>query len=143
MVNPQKFDTAIVSENGTNVFIFEDSKIAYYILGILNSKLIDFYFRLFNSNTHVSSTELNRLPIIKPSNEQLNAVETIIQKICSLKEGDPEADVSTLEVELNKMVYRLYDLTWDEVKVIEPEFSLSRTEYENINIGGKQNGKNY
>jgi hypothetical protein len=45
----------------TNVFISGDSKVTHYILGILNSKLIDFCFRLFNSNTQASSTELNHL----------------------------------------------------------------------------------
>ena len=28
------------------------------------------------------------------------------------------------------MVYRLYGLTYDEVKTIEPEYSVSREEYE-------------
>jgi tRNA1(Val) A37 N6-methylase TrmN6 len=137
IVDPRKFDTAIVSENHTNVFIFEDSKAAYYILGILNSKLIDFYFRLFNSNTQVSSTELNRLPIIKPNNEQLNTVETIVRKICHLKEGDPEANIFALERQIDTLVYRLYNLTWDEVRVIESGFPMGKVEYENIKMGDK------
>jgi hypothetical protein len=29
------------------------------------------------------------------------------------------------------MVYKLYQLTYDEVQVVDPEFSLSREEYEN------------
>ena len=32
-------------------------------------------------------------------------------------------------------VYRLYNLTYDEVKIIEPDFPLSKTEYEGINNG--------
>jgi hypothetical protein len=28
------------------------------------------------------------------------------------------------------MVYKLYELTYDEVKIIDPEFELSREEYE-------------
>jgi hypothetical protein len=54
----------IDSATGTGAFItalFDDSKLARYILGVLNSKSADFYFRLFNSNTQTSLTELNRL----------------------------------------------------------------------------------
>jgi hypothetical protein len=132
IVDPKNFDTPIVSENHTNVFIFDDSKAVYYILGILNSKLIDFYFRLFNSNTQVSSTELNRLPIIKPNKEQLNAVETIVREICSQKGRNPQADTRGLERQIDNLVYRLYHLTWEEVRVIEPGFPLSKAEYEGI-----------
>jgi tRNA1(Val) A37 N6-methylase TrmN6 len=135
IVDPKRFDTPIVSENGTNIFVCNDTQTSYYILGILNSKLMDFYFRLFNSNTHVSSTELNRLPIIKPSKEPLNAVKTIVQKICHLKEGNPGADTTGLERQLDNLVYRLYNLTWDEIRVIEPGFPLGRAEYEGIEGG--------
>jgi hypothetical protein len=119
IVDPKKFDTPIVSENHTNVFIFKDIQTAYYILGILNSRLIDFYFRLFNSNTQVSSTELNRLPIIRPNKEQLNVIKTLVQKVCRRKEGNPEADTSELERELDNMVYDLYGIDDNERKVIE------------------------
>jgi hypothetical protein len=39
---------------------------------------------------------------------------------------------------LNKsnIVYRLYNLTYEEIKVIEPEFPLSRAEYEGMEEGG-------
>jgi hypothetical protein len=79
------FDMSIVSENHTNAFIYNYMQISYHILGILNSKLIDFYFRLFNSNTQFSSTELNQLPIIKPNKEQLNTIKAVVQKICYQK----------------------------------------------------------
>lgn len=41
-----------------------------------------------------------------------------------------------LEQRPDNLVYRLYNLTYDAVKVIKPEFSLSRAEYERIEIGG-------
>ena len=36
--------------------------------------------------------------------------------------------------DLNNLVYKLYELTYDEVKVIEPEFVLSKKEYEAIKL---------
>jgi hypothetical protein len=132
IINPKTFDMPIISENGTNVFICKDNQFAYYILGILNSKLIDFYFRLFNSNTHVSSTELNRLPIIKPNKKQFDEIKTVVQEICNIKESNFDLDTSDQERKLNLMVYYLYSLIYDEVKAIEPDFSLSRIEYERM-----------
>jgi hypothetical protein len=134
IVDPKRFDTPIVSENGTNVFICNNAQDACYILGILNSKLIDFYFRLFNSNTHVSSTELNRLPIIKPSREQLNAIKTLVQQICNQKESNLKADTTALERQIDSLVYHLYNLTYDEIKVIEPDFPLGKAEYEGVKL---------
>jgi hypothetical protein len=32
------------------------------------------------------------------------------------------------------MVYKIYELTYDEVLVVEPEFSLSKQEYDNYKI---------
>jgi hypothetical protein len=89
---------------------------------------------LFNSNTQVSSTELNRLPIIKPNKEQLGAVNTLVRQICRQKESGPDVDISALERELNNVVYRLYNLTYEEVKVIEPVFPVGRAEYEGREI---------
>jgi hypothetical protein len=37
---------------------------------------------------------------------------------------------STLEQPVDNLVYRLYNLTWEEVKVIEPGFPIGKAEYE-------------
>jgi hypothetical protein len=44
------------------------------------------------------------------------------------KAASPKADTSVLERRVDNLVYRLYDLSWEEVKVIEPEFPLSKAE---------------
>jgi len=36
--------------------------------------------------------------------------------------------------QIDIMVYKLYDLTYEEVKVIDPGFALSKEEYENYKI---------
>lgn len=35
---------------------------------------------------------------------------------------------------IDNLVYKLYELTYDEVKVIDPAFSLSKKEYEGIKL---------
>jgi adenine-specific DNA-methyltransferase len=39
-------------------------------------------------------------------------------------------DTSKEEREIDMMVYKLYGLSFDEVRIVEPEFALSREEYE-------------
>jgi hypothetical protein len=46
------------------------------------------------------------------------------------KAASPQADTTELERLVDTLVYRLYNLTYNEVKVMEPEFPLEKTEYE-------------
>lgn len=45
-------------------------------------------------------------------------------------------NLSTLELEskIDLIVYKLYELTYDEVLIIEPEFSVNATDYENYKL---------
>ena len=71
------------------------------IMGLLNSKLIDYYFRLYSSNTQVSANELRSIPIIVDEN---------IQKIVE----DIQEGKKSLE-ELDNHVFNIYDLSKEEV----------------------------
>lgn len=33
--------------------------------------------------------------------------------------------------QIDIMVYKLYELTYDEVKIVEPQFALTKEEYDN------------
>jgi len=39
-------------------------------------------------------------------------------------------DTTDIETQIDLMVYKLYELTYDEVLVVEPEFGLSAQEYD-------------
>ena len=43
--------------------------------------------------------------------------------------GDRHADTSELEKVIDRLVYKLYQLTYDEVKIIDPEFELTEQKY--------------
>lgn len=52
--------------NSCNFIYVKENKIGidiYYLLGLLNSKLLNWYFKLFSSNNHVNNYELDNLPI--------------------------------------------------------------------------------
>lgn len=47
-----------------------------------------------------------------------------------MKEADSMTDTSSLEGGINRYVYHLYGLTYDEVLIIDPETPIKREEYE-------------
>lgn len=103
-----------------------------YIWALLNSKLICWYVYLFIygkaiRTMHFDSVSTNRIPI-KLSKSQSSFIE-IVDSILNNKEK-LSIDKIAQEKLIDKMVYQLYDLTYDEVLVVDPESPITREEYE-------------
>ena len=47
---------------------------------------------------------------------------------------DENTSIQDLENQINNIVYHLYNLTYDEVLIIDPQTPISREEYENIEL---------
>ena len=52
-------------------------------------------------------------------NKQTSDIENIVDQIISVKCKNPEAETSSLEAEIDQIVYDLYGLTEEEVRIIE------------------------
>ncbi|MBL7788465.1 MAG: Eco57I restriction-modification methylase domain-containing protein [Chitinophagales bacterium] len=103
--------------------ILGEIEILKSVLAILNSKLIDWYFKIKFKDKHLAggyislNTQLlSKVPICKKINQNIN---TCVDKILSLKKSNPDADTSELEAEIDKLVYELYGLSEEEIAVIE------------------------
>ena len=46
------------------------------------------------------------------------------------KKENPMGDTSELENQIDLIVYRLYNLTYDEVLIVDPDSPITREEYE-------------
>ncbi|GAA7348058.1 class I SAM-dependent DNA methyltransferase [Helicobacter pylori] len=100
-----------------------------YLLGILHSKLITFAFKTFyaggglgESGYRYKKAFIERLPIpkITPQNQKLaHKITDGAKAILALKEKDPKANTKELEKEIDTLVYQLYNLTDEEIKIIE------------------------
>jgi adenine-specific DNA-methyltransferase len=95
-----------------------------YLVAVLNSKLCDFYF--FQKTAVIAGgrkrytkqyVEQNPIPIITEK-EQQPFIDKVDQ-ILTLKKDNPAADTSALEREIDVMVYALYGLTEEEIKIVE------------------------
>jgi adenine-specific DNA-methyltransferase len=66
--------------------------------------------------------------------QKQKVIENLVQKCIAAKNCDRNAGISKLETAINNLVYKLYQLTYDEVKIIDPEFELTEQEYTVIKI---------
>jgi adenine-specific DNA-methyltransferase len=86
----------------------------YFILGVLNSDIVDFFFRAMNGNTQVSATELNLLPI--PIGKHEGNIACMAKKI---QESSNGCEMKTLISELNRLVANAYGLKLNELEFIQ------------------------
>ena len=96
-----------------------------YLLGVLNSRPISFWFEhkfgklqrgLF---PQFKINELASFPIPHADKIQEEEIATIVNCILSAKKMNPQADTTALEREIDHLVYDLYGLTEEEIKIVE------------------------
>jgi type I restriction-modification system DNA methylase subunit len=96
----------------------------HYVLGVLNSRITTWYYR---SNTdeegkvfaQIKIELLRKMPIPKADKERQRPIIQLVDKILAAKQRDAEADTSALEREIDELVYVLYGLTPEEIKIVE------------------------
>ena len=89
------------------------------LLGILNSRLVNWFFRCFSTNSNVNGYEIDNLPIPYVSQEKQEAIKTKVLNVMHKKNLNHYANASTVESEIDRLVYQLYGLTEEEITVIE------------------------
>jgi adenine-specific DNA-methyltransferase len=95
-----------------------------FILGLINSKLINWYYtNLFTNEStltvNLSKEYLSQIPIINLSNTEQKSILDKVDKILNLKIENPQANTSDLEKEIDAMIYKLYGLSDEEIKIVE------------------------
>jgi type II restriction/modification system DNA methylase subunit YeeA len=63
--------------------------------------------------------KIEMLPIKEPTEIEESLLEKIVNQILTAKKLDPKADTTALETEIDQLVYQLYELTAEEIKIIE------------------------
>ena len=97
----------------------------YIILACLNSKLLNWYYQNIVNNevgealAQVKRGHLATLPIPKINSSVFPTIESLIKEVLNLKQDNNSADTESLESKIDLLVYQLYDLTEEEIKIIE------------------------
>jgi adenine-specific DNA-methyltransferase len=99
-----------------------------YLLGYLNSRLNEITYsrwyctKLGSSGTRWLNQHVLSIPVppITPENQSLvSQIESLVDQILARKRGNPPADTRELERAIDDIVYRLYDLSPDEIRLVE------------------------
>ena len=94
-----------------------------YLCATLNSRLVTWFIKqtALNSGMGVprwirSTVEQIPIPVLPPADQRplADATDRIIEAL----DADPDADVTALEAEVNRLVYDLYGLVDDEIRLV-------------------------
>ncbi len=94
------------------------------LLGILNSRVIRFYLGNVAVTSGMGTSQwinnyVKEFPIPTVTTEQQTEIIELVDQILDDKQANPDANTSSLENEIDKLVYELYDLTEDEIAIVE------------------------
>jgi hypothetical protein len=94
------------------------------LLANLNSSVTTFFYSKLSSTVRGGYLRfiyqhLSQIPIPKPNQSNREAIEERVEKILTAKKKNASADTTPLEREIDQLVYKLYGLTEEEIKIVE------------------------
>jgi len=127
---------SIISCYSDDIVLFNMSNIAInkkqessielkYILALINSRLMSYYFQLNTAKAvrklfpKIILKDLRQFPIKVISTEEQKPFIKLVDKIIESKILSPLTETSELENQIDQLVYQLYDLTEEEIRIIE------------------------
>jgi len=125
-----------------NILLKTEFSDAYeFYLALLNSRLLNWYYANNYSNNseltvNISKTYLEHLPVPTYSSAIHWQLVDKVLNIISIKKSNYNNDTKDLEDDIDLLIYKMYDLIYEEVKTIHPEIEeiISKEEYERNEI---------
>ena len=90
-----------------------------FLLGVMNSKLVDYFYSKLFMGWQITIPALEVIPIPYCTREKQLKVCSLVKNAINTKRTNPSADTSALESEIDRLVYQLYGLTEEEIKIVE------------------------
>ncbi|MDC4231821.1 MAG: hypothetical protein M8319_05795, partial [Nitrosopumilus sp.] len=121
-------DKGFVPEATLFAMIGDDLK---YLLGILNSKIALWYFEQISTSSGMGTNrwkkyKIEQLPIKNSNEKKMNEIISVVDKIIAitnsnnyLSNPEKQSQIFQLEQSVDKLVYNLYDLSLEEIEIIE------------------------
>jgi hypothetical protein len=98
----------------------------YYLLAVLNSRLINFLYATKFLNVAIKAEYLKHTPIPAACADEVERLSEFARQILAMKrKHGAEADTSEFEREIDERVYRLYGLSAEEIRIVEDASSPS------------------
>ncbi len=114
----------------------EDAPSVKYLVGCLNSKLLQyFYVEKFKAPTElfpkIRIGQAKQLPIAKPTKDQDQKISSLVTKI--IEASGCGKSISQYEDQIDFLIFKLYGLIYEEVKLVDPETTITEEEYNRYN----------
>ncbi len=112
-------------ESINNIILKSDSPVqTKFVLALLNSRLINWFYTIqftneSNLTVNLSKTYLSQIPLAIPNENEENLIISVANEILSIKKQNPATDTTALENQINQLVYQLYNLTEEEIEIVE------------------------
>ena len=95
-----------------------------WLLGLLNSKAVFWFYTKTSTQirggfVRFIAQYVSQIPIPSIKPEQKVLIGKIVNQILDTKRTAPDIDVSELENQIDQIVYLLYDLTPEEIAIVE------------------------
>ena len=117
----------------STTIILPGSKGLKFLVAILNSKLISFWYRTYFKSLslaggflRIGNNEIKKIPLVDLNNSQQKPFIRLVDQILSITKDDDYPDspdkqvkVKAIVREIDQLVYKLYGLTPDEIKIVE------------------------
>jgi hypothetical protein len=110
-----------------------------FLLAFFNTKLFTYIFSRYfaggglgEKGIRFKSEFMKDYPIPNLSEQSQKPFIKRAEKIITLKSEGKNTTI--LEQQIDNLVYKLYELTYEEVKIIDPEFALTEPEYDAIKV---------
>lgn len=105
-------------------FVIKSNRIDMrYLTALLNSNLIKFWLKnkgkMQGNLFQVDKEPLKDIPVVKAPTHIEKKVSSLIQEIINKRSRDLASDISLLEKEINALIYGVYELTPEDVEVVE------------------------
>ena len=105
-----------------------------FLTGILNSKLVAFWLRnkgkMQGENYQVDKEPLQSIPLPLVDMGSQKSIIDLVDEILGLKHASLDANTLSQEQKIDRIVYHLYGLTYDEVLIVDPNPPFNRHDFE-------------
>lgn len=119
---------SLITNQKCFILTAKDNRVSLpYLTAILGSKTNFWYFKQIGATLGSNGYEMSKIfveklsiPQITESNQSIaDKIIALVEEILKAKEQNPKADTSAQESEIDKLVYALYNLTPEEIAIIE------------------------
>ena len=128
MTSRMRVALSYANETGGKINVlynFKNDKYKLYVLGVLNSNLVNYYYSTKNESKHLNGGALpfdtesvKIIPIPNAADNIISEIAQLVSEIIKNKRNYLPVD-NSIECRIDEIVYNLYGMTEEEIRVVE------------------------